>query len=471
MTTVTLYDDQHALVDNAISAMRRHKSVLIQAATGFGKTRVAAHMMDRSRLKGKRVGFVVPRIELLKQTAKSLDGFGIPFGFFASGFTPNPFARVWLMSGPTLASRLDKAPQLDVIFIDECHYGGAQLDRIIRHYQSAGTWVVGLSATPLKSNGQGMGEWYSELVCGPSVRWLMDNNRLSKYQMFAPDRPDLSKLRVKNGEYIQKEVDDMMGSDEVGRVLVGSAVNQYLSRANGTLAVSFCTSVNRAKQFAQEFNDAGIPSVAVYGEMDDADLTRAVKAFARREVKNLLCAQLLEFGWDLEQASGMPVTAETEFDLNPGKSVARIRQRWGRVLRYKPYPALIFDHVGNNIEHGLPDDEPVWTLDGREKRGSGNPEPTQPTRQCPECFMVHRPSPLCPKCGFSYPVQDRKLEHVDGELIEITERIAKQHARQDQGMAKSLDDLIRLGRQKGYKSPEIWAARVMSGRMVKGARG
>ena len=98
MTTVSLYPDQSTLVDNIVDAMRTSKSVLVRAATGFGKTRVGAHMMDRARLKSKRVGFVVPRIELLKQTAKSLDALGIPFSYFASGYPHNPFERVFLLS-------------------------------------------------------------------------------------------------------------------------------------------------------------------------------------------------------------------------------------------------------------------------------------------------------------------------------------------------------------------------------------
>ena len=99
MTTVTLYDDQAVMVDRLSQAMRRSKSPLFQSATGSGKTRMAAHMIDRARLKGKRSGFVVPRKTLFAQTADTFDSFNIPFGCFASGYKPSPFQPVQLISG------------------------------------------------------------------------------------------------------------------------------------------------------------------------------------------------------------------------------------------------------------------------------------------------------------------------------------------------------------------------------------
>jgi hypothetical protein len=127
----------------------------------------------------------------------------------------------------------------------------------------------------------------------------------------------------------------------------------------------------------------------------------------------------LTFGFDLSQASGLDVTVESMSDLAPSKSLPWQLQKWGRVLRMKEEPAMLFDHVGNYLHHGSPDDEREWRLDAKPKRG-GNSEPTQPVRQCPQCFMVHRPSPECPGCGFVYPIQSRMIEEVEGELSEVT---------------------------------------------------
>ncbi|MGL5737154.1 MAG: DEAD/DEAH box helicase, partial [Beijerinckiaceae bacterium] len=351
--------------------------------------------------------------------------------------------------GPTVSLRIDNAPRLDVVFIDEAHYGGADLNRVIRHYQAIGAWIIGLSATPYKNNGQGMGEWYDTLVNGPSVKWLMDNGRLSKYRMFAPDKPPVEKLRVRDGGYVEKDVDAMMRSEDVGKVIIGSAAKHYLSHAPNTLAATFCTSIDAAKSAAQQFNDAGIPSAAVWGAMDDVDLERIIRAYARREIKNLTCAALLEFGWDLSQASGMDVTVESLFDTNPSKSENRVIQRWGRSLRMKPQPALMFDHAGNCDVHGLPDDERDYTLEGREKDKRRLGEKTEPVRQCQTCYTVHRPAPCCPRCGYVYPIQSRMIEEVEGDLAEITERRAKLEKKMQQGRAKTLPELMALGYSRG----------------------
>jgi len=462
--TPDLYPDQVEFVDEIARRMRTSKSILAQAPTGFGKTRVACNMMNRVRLKGKRAGFVVPRGVLLDQTAQSLNDFGVPYGYFAAGYAPNPFEKIQLISGPTLARRLDKAPKLDVVFFDETRFGGADLDRCISHYRAAGSWVVGLDATPIKMNGKPMGDWYDDMVLGPEISWLMENDRLSKYRMFAPDTPDLSSLRVGKGDYVQKDIDSFMMSDEFGKVLIGNGAAHYKKNAMGKLNVSFCTSVANAEMAAQSFNDAGIPSACVHGKMDKAELKRIVMAFARRDILNLTCALLLEFGWDLSQASGMDVTVESMNDFCPTKSLPRIMQRWGRGLRYKPYPALIHDHVGNTLLHGLPDDKRDWSLEGRQKRKRDGSEQTQPVRQCPNCFFVHRPTPDCPACGFTYPIQNRTIEEIEGELAEITERREKKEARMNQGRAQTLEQLMAMGKSRGNAMHILRARQAKAGR-------
>lgn len=461
MTHITLFPDQSDIVARVQKTMPRYKSILLQSATGSGKTRIAVHMMDRIRLKGNRVGFVVPRRELLKQTIETVEGFGVPYGVIAAGYKPNPFANVHLMTSGTLARRLDIAPKLQVVFIDECHYGGAELDRIIRHYQAQGAWVIGLSATPMKTNGQGMGEWYDVMIEGPSIRWFMDNRRLSEYMLFAPDTPDLSALRVSNGDYLAKDVDSYMMSEERGKVLVGNAARHYRDHASGLRNVVFCTSIRHAEMTSAMFNDSGVPTTFVHGKLDDAEISRRVISFARGDVHCLCNVDLLTFGFDLSQAANMDVTVEALSDLRPTKSLPLQLQKWGRALRMKDRPAVIFDHAGNSAPdlHGLPDSDREWTLDARDKRKRGDAEKTEPTRQCTECWFVHRPAPCCPNCGFEYPVIGRSVDEVEGDLVLVTDAAPKVNKKQEVGIIarrEGLTGLLEYAKQNGYK-PQ-WAA-------------
>jgi DNA repair protein RadD len=465
---ISLYDDQQDLIDRVRDAMRHSKAILCQSATGSGKTIMAMHMIQAANAKGNSVGFMVPRRKLLDQTSKTLDGFGITHGFVASGRSHNPFAKTHMIMSGTLARRLDKAPALKILFDDEAHYGGAEKQRVIEHYKAQGTWIIGLTATPILPNGDGMGDVYDVMVKGPPAGWLIENKRLSKYRLFGPDKPDLSGIATRNGDYVKKEINGYMMADEHGKKLVGNAARHYKENAWGKLNLSFCTSVLASKMSSQMFNDAGIPSACLHGDMDDRDIQRIIMAFARREILNISSCMLIAFGFDLAQASGQNVTVESMSDLAPTKSLQWQKQKWGRPMRMKPDPAFIFDHVGNHLHHGMPHDEPDWTLDVKPKRG-GNSEPTKPVRQCPSCYFVHRPSPTClrPGCGFVYPIDSRMVEEVEGDLAEVMERQRKVDARQEQGRTETLADLLALAARTGKKPG--WAQHVFAARQKKRA--
>jgi DNA repair protein RadD len=449
MNQINLFPDQLDVVDRVRHSLRSHKSVLMQSATGSGKTVMAAYMIQSAVSKGNRAVFIVPRKELLRQTAETLKKFGIEFGYFAAGYVPNPFAKVQIASGPTLARRLDKAPKANVVFVDETHFGSAQLETVIRHYQAQGAWVIGLSATPWKMSGKGLGDWFDHMEQGPSIGELIEKKRLSRYRMFAPSAPDLSKVKITAGDYAKGQLNDVMEND---RVLIGNAVSHYSKHAAGRLNVTFCTSLKHAGIVADAFNEQGIPAAMISGEMDQDERSRRIKAFARRELHVLTSVDLLTFGFDLASAAQMDVTIEAMSDMRPTKSLSLQLQKWGRVLRYKPDPALIFDHAGNSDPdrgHGLPDDDREWQLEGRQKKKREGSEPTIPVRQCPKCYMVHRPTPECPGCGYVYPIQSRMVEEVEGELAEITERREKKEARMKQGRAGTLEQLMAMGKSQG----------------------
>jgi len=155
-------------------------------------------------------------------------------------------------------------------------------------------------------------------------------------------------------------------------------------------------------------------------------------------------------------------------DCSPTKSLPWQCQKYGRALRYDEQDSIFLDHVGNAHRHGLPDDDREWSLDGKAKR-AGNSEPTIPVRQCPQCYFVSRPSPACPACGFVHPISSRTVEEVEGELAEVTERARKVAARQEQGRAQTLDDLLAVAAREGRKPG--WARHVYEARQKKRARG
>lgn len=457
-----LHPDQEEVVDRVRAAMRRSRSVLLQSPTGSGKTVMASWIVRSGMAKGSTIWFVVPRRELLRQTSETFDEAGIRHGIISAGFAPNPFAQVQVATSQTLTRRLKDGLEMPkLVIVDECHFGGATTARVIAACKDGGAWVLGLSATPLRMDGKGMGDWYQSMVEGQPIRDLIDAGRLSDYRIFAPSKPDLTGIKVSGGDYARGELSERMEKD---RVLIGDAVRHYREKAMGRLCVAYCVSVAHAQRVASMFTAAGIPAESIDGSMGDADRQRIIRNFAERRTLVLANCELLTFGFDLARSAGMDVTVEALSDLRPTKSLPLQMQKWGRSLRAKPFAAIILDHAGNVHEHGLPDEERSWSLEGRQKR-DGDTAP--PTKQCEVCHCVyHAILQECPECGHANETagDPRGIEERDGELDEITERPTK---REEQRMAQSLDELIALGRRRGYKRPEAWAAHVITARARK----
>lgn len=451
--TISLYPDQIAIKHETGEAFKDADSVLMQAPTGIGKTITANSIVQGAVAKGRKVYFTVPRRDLLRQTSLTMSKFDIRHSFIAAGYEYNPFSQVFVCSTDTLKLRLDKLlpPSMpEFLVVDETHWGNEGLDKIIKFFKARKAKILGLSATPWKSSGHGLGCWYDRMVCGPSIRWLIDNKRLSDYRLFAPDTPDLSGIRTVAGEYNRGQLSEKMEQD---RVLIGNSVSHYKKHAEGKLNIVFCVSIKHSEIVAQAFRDKGIVAMHVDGETPDDERRKIIRDFALRKIQVLTSCEIFCFGFDLASNAGMDVTIESISDLRPTKSLALQLQKNGRALRYKNYPALIMDHAGNTMRHDLPCIERKWTLEDREKKKGG--EKTLPVRQCPApCFFCHSPAPVCPQCGFVYPILSREIDEVEGELKEITEAQTKTD-RKARAMREyqcvTLHDWQELGRQMGHK--------------------
>lgn len=464
---IKLYPDQEALKQSIRDAMRSSRSVLAVAQTGAGKTLTSASMMVDAAAKGNTSWFMVPRRELLRQTMNSLHQYGVDFGVIASGFKANPFARIQLVTSGTVSGKLDRLTPPDILFQDEAHYCGAQIDRVVDWVRDAGKWRIGLTATPIRLDGRGLSRHYESMVEGLPLCDLIKLGRLSDFRYFAPYTPDLSGIRSNNGELSKKQLDEKMAAD---RVRVGSAIEHYKRLAMGKKNVCFNTSIRDAELTAEQFREAGIPTAAVYGKLGDDEIKRRVRALARGELLCLTSVEILTFGFDLSSAAGMDVTVESLSMMRPTESRALAGQMWGRALRKKPFPAIIMDHAGVSAAFGMPDAPQNWTLEGREKSEGEGKERTIPVRQCSVCYGVMRPCPVCIFCGNPFPVKDRTIEEVEGELIEVTREQLAQVAKQErmvQGRAQTLPELIELGKRRGVKNPAYWAKKVMEGRRAR----
>jgi superfamily II DNA or RNA helicase len=204
------------------------------------------------------------------------------------------------------------------------------------------------------------------------------------------------------------------------------------------------------------FQSAGIAAASIDGSMDAANRRQLLADLAIGRIKVLTSCALIGEGVDVPSVGGCIL-------LRPTASVALHLQMIGRCLRPQPGKrAVVLDHVGNTLRMGHHLEPRDWTLDGLKKRDR---EAAPSVKVCPQCFATSASAvQVCRECGHVFAPQERReLQQVDGELVEMA--VAK---RREQGGAQTLQQLIALGQQRGYKNPVAWAKHVLAARQTKG---
>ena len=464
---ITLHPDQSEAVGRIRGALKDHQSVLLQAACGFGKTVVAAYIAQGAQQKQKRVVFAAHRRELVRQTMNTFENFGIEYGLIMAGERSNPLASVQIASADSLRNRPHLIP-CDLFVPDEAHlWGDGTRAEIIDLARRHGNRIVPLTATPQRGDGRPMSRIADIIVSGPSVRSLIDAGRLAQYKVYAPSRPDLSKVHTRAGEYVTSEVDDIMGRPAV----IADAVRYYRQFADGLRMIGYAPSRARGNEYAQQFTDAGIPAAFLDGETPDDIRQSTIRAFADGGLSVLFNCQLFREGFDLSAQVKRHVPIQAVGLYNPTQSLPLAIQMMMRGMRPQDGTSIILDHAGiivnhmGMINHGFPDDEREWTLDGIVRRGA-NGERTISSVTCKKCAGTFRPRPTCPYCGAERDIESREVTEIEGHLAELDPETArlqadlarrrKEFAKQEEGRAKTLADLVKLGVERGYKMP-AWA--------------
>ncbi len=465
-----LRDNQAQVIEQIRDAFGRVRSVLACCPTGFGKTVLSAFMLGTARQRGKSAWMIAHRDFLLDQTATTFDNVGIPYGFIAAGRPFNPAHAIQIASIGTAQRRLDRLTPPDIIVWDESHHIASASYRKIYQWASRSRHV-GLTATPTRLDGKGLDEFFDELVTGPTVAELMAGGFLSGYRAFAPSAPDLREVHTIAGDYNRGELGTVMDDGQI----IGDMVRHYRERADGRIALYFGVGVEHSKHIAASFCASGIPACHIDGDTRNEERRAVARRLARREIRVISNVEIASEGFDLSAQAGNDCPIECVGLARPTKSLSLHLQQIGRALRPKDSPAIILDHAGNLLRHGLPDDDRQWSLKGIDKRKTASREGPAVT-QCGSCFGVHRAGLMaCPYCGVGRTMQAREVEEVAGELREIDratmqarEAERKAAERQEQFEARTTAELIQLGRRRGYKNPGFWALNIMKGRAAHG---
>lgn len=377
----------------------------------------------------------------------------------ASYYDPNSRCAVagvdtLIRRGEQLANWL---PTVKLWVTDECHHITVdnKWGKAVQMFPNARG--LGVTATPCRADGKGLGRHadgvFDTMVIGPTMRDLIDAKFLTEYRIFAPPstfkRAEVA-VSTTTGDFnldqMRKAVagSSLVSHDE--KTITGDIVQHYKRIAPGKLGVTFVPDIAAATEVAKQFNDAGVPAEVVSSKTPDDERGKILRRFRARELTQLVNVDLFGEGFDLPAIEVVSMGRPTE-------SYSLYCQQFGRALRLldgKTH-AIIIDHVGNVMRHGLPDAPREWSLDRRERRGSGKSD-AAPVRTCLACTAVfERFMDACPFCGEPIPAPAERTgpEFVDGDLFELdATTLAQMRAsleRVDMDPADYRDQLTRQG--------------------------
>lgn len=400
-----------------------------------------AEVVKNAVNKGSHILFIVHRKELSYQIENTLKKHGVDL------------THVDILSEKRAKNNLINLTPPKIIVTDETHHSRAKTYKDIYDY-FPNALRVGFTATPWRANGKGFTDIYDEMVKGPTVEWLIKNNKLADYEYKSVVLADESKLKKsRTGDYTKKSMDNA-----IPKAIYGNIVENYKKFANGQKTILYAHSVETSKDIAEQFKNAGINAEHADAKTSATERDRIMSDFKNGTIKVLCNVDLISEGFDVPDCTCVILARPTD-------SLVLFMQQAMRSMRYQPNKkALIIDHVGNYARHGLPDTPHDWNkyFKGYKKKRSKKESDAPKLTECPECFTVYA-SELdeCPNCGHKNETEEKKgLEQKDAELTDIkpfkVDYTLKRYSKdlKDKKDLKSLEDYYLYTKANNYK--ESW---------------
>lgn len=427
-----LRQDQHEVRHKVNAALREGcKSLIVQAATGWGKTVWAADYIKRCVDVNKKVLVLVSTRELTKQWSEKLSAVGLSYGELHGIYMAETEERELLeqfSNLPVVIASKDTHHvrrrnrsfiKADLVIVDEAHLSTTKTWHL-DHYMETDARIIGLTATPARKNGKGLGEFFDLIIPAPSIKQLTNMKLLADAKYYAPapiDYLDLGSVPKRAGDYAPTELGKRMQNPRY----VGDLVLHWQKFAQGRPTLIFCVDVKASKMTRDKFEEAGIACGHLDGKTPKEEREETLAKFRSGELQILTNCQLFCYGLDIPEISCVVMA-------RPTLSITMHLQMLGRGLRTAPGKdhLLVLDHAGNIHTHGFADEKRKWTL-------QNGGEPLEMTYSnvkeiqkitCAACAHIYHPQPECPNCGHRYEIQGRDVRWVHG-ILEPIDKITK----------------------------------------------
>ena len=404
------------IVDLGLGYRLGHRRQVVALPTGGGKTVVAAHLGRRAAAKGKKMLFIVDRIELCGQAAETFNAVGLSVGILR-GEDTSYTRQDEIVVASIQSIRTRAAPDcMDFAIIDECHI--LHTAHIELMYAWADKAFIGLSATPLR---KGLGKVFTNLVRGPSIRELTERGFLVPVRAYAPQADAI--LSALDGvscgtttggyDYKEQELASAMNRKE----LVGDIVKTWQEKGEDRPTLCFAVNIAHSKSIRDDFLAAGVAAAHLDAYTDANERRETINGFKSGDIKLLTSVNVLGIGFNVPDAACLILA-------RPTLSLALHIQQCGRGIRTAEgkNDCIILDHSGNTLRHGLPHHFHVPDLDmgDKEDPAKKNRKEKAPFIACLHCGAVMDPDEVsCPRCGLDRPTRANTIASREGSLVEF----------------------------------------------------
>ena len=400
------------------------KRVILCLPTGAGKTVIFSDIAAKAATKGKRVGIVTHRRELLSQAGRlnSCD----------------------ILMVETLNNRIKKGLDLgkyDLLVIDEAHIGNFR--KVLEGFKG---FVIGATATPLSN--PPLKDQYNAIVCPIGIEQLIAQGWLATPQTYAMHPVDTSTLQTARGEFTEASLDDAFNRPKVYE----GVVKEFCSKWRDKKAIVFCVNISATDNTADEFSkQLGADRIfAVHSGQDPKIRPAIIQAFMESTNGILVNCGIATTGFDCPDIEVVVVNRAT-------KSVALWLQMVGRASRTTPSKSAftILDFGENVTRLGFWQEPRDWAFLFNNPKKKG--ECVAPVKDCAACgFVAYASARVCANCGAEFPKPKPTEDEVLAALkLMQYKQLGKFDGRKLYDIAQNSADLFELQKVKKYKQAFI----------------
>jgi superfamily II DNA or RNA helicase len=339
----------------ALDAVRREwsrgvRSTVVVAATGAGKTNMFLDLLlgpDGVLQAGARGLILAHRAELLAQPVERIAqlygewqrSVGVVKAEQNEVGAQLVVASIQTLTQPRRMAALLAGGPIDYVVTDECHHATAAGYTGVY----AALWAknaearhLGVTATPFRSDGVGLGTVFETVAAKITIRDLVPTYLVPPRWLGIATGISVKGVDRRQGEFVQRQLADVYETANCFDLVVAT----HLKYARGRKAMAFTSSVKGAYALAARFERAGIRAAAADGSTPAEVRANVLHLLRSGGVEVVINANLWTEGLDVPEISCIHV-------VTPCGSDGRYTQIVGRGLR--PFPGkvdcLIFDYL------------------------------------------------------------------------------------------------------------------------------